>query len=152
RKYVNGTTAMADRELAPGQWFWRLRGLTEGRGSDRFSPVWSFTVPAHSSSVVSSWRSIPDLNGDGHADLVVSGPQALTHIGRVSVYFGGTLPIANQPASNVVGLDGPNSMFGYSIANAGDLNGDGYADVIVGAPEAINQSGKIHAFLGSASG
>ncbi|MBU0493566.1 MAG: integrin alpha, partial [Chloroflexi bacterium] len=43
-----------------------------------------------------------------------------------------------------------NDKFGYSVASAGDVNGDGYADVIVGAYgyQGGADAGKSYAFYG----
>src|SRR5687767_13280526 len=48
-----------------------------------------------------------------------------------------------------------NGQFGFSVAPAGDFNGDGFGDVIVGAFGEDNQfmdEGRVHLFLGSPSG
>ena len=79
-----------------------------------------------------------DINGDSYADLVVGVPGytgAFTNEGAVAVYFGqanfqdranGTLNNLNGlSASNVEGL-----FLGLVVGTAGDVNGDGYSDVI----------------------
>src|SRR6185503_20703022 len=48
-----------------------------------------------------------------------------------------------------------NAFLGYSVATAGDINGDGYSDVIVGAYAYTNdqtREGRTFAYLGSATG
>jgi hypothetical protein len=54
------------------------------------------------------------------------------------------------------GRDGANAIFGSVVANAGDVNGDGYADVIVSAPTAKNASGngagRAYLYLGGPGG
>ena len=43
-----------------------------------------------------------------------------------------------------------NNFFGANLSSAGDLNGDGYSDVIVGASEFNTSTGKVYVFNGSA--
>lgn len=48
-----------------------------------------------------------------------------------------------------------NAMFGTSVAGAGDVNGDGYADILVGAPNFGSRQldeGRVYVYLGSAAG
>ncbi|HEY7376933.1 MAG TPA: FG-GAP-like repeat-containing protein [Polyangia bacterium] len=71
-----------------------------------------------------------DVNGDGYPDLVVGSHEGAS---RVYVYFGG--PSMDDTAD--VTLDPPQATagyFGFSVALPGDLDGDGYDDVVVGAP------------------
>ena len=93
-----------------------------------------------------------DVNGDGKPDLIIGAnlfDNGQTNEGRAFVYHGsGTgLPVApNWTAENNV----PNSQFGYSVANAGDVNGDGYGDVVMGAH--LSGNGRIYSYYGSATG
>src|ERR1019366_4409093 len=88
-----------------------------------------------------------DINGDGYDDVIVGGDGTLTGAGRAYVYLGGASGLAASPATTLVGPD-PTSRFGASVAGAGDINGDGYADVIVGAPGVQ----RAYVFLGGAAG
>jgi hypothetical protein len=94
-----------------------------------------------------------DVNGDGFADVLIGGPGYQNNeIGGAQVFLGSASGV-NPAASTLVGNYGAGGQFGYSVANAGDVNGDGYSDVIVGEP-AINgdRIGRAYVYLGSASG
>jgi len=78
-----------------------------------------------------------DVNGDGFGDVVVSAPYqdgVAVDEGRVFVYLGSPGGIPTSPS---VSLDDPGreagALFGASIASAGDANGDGDDDLLVGA-------------------
>jgi hypothetical protein len=77
-----------------------------------------------------------DMNGDGFADVIVGAPVA-GGAGRAYVYFGE--PGADETADLVLTGDAMSDLFGTSVSGAGDVNGDGYADVLVGAP--LNDAG-----------
>lgn len=75
-----------------------------------------------------------DFNDDGYQDLVASAPAADyagTSSGRIYIYYGG--PGADMVADLII--DGSaSSFFGKALASAGDFNGDGVEDLLVGAP------------------
>jgi hypothetical protein len=98
-----------------------------------------------------------DVNGDGYSDVIVSAPQysnGQSQEGRAYVYLGSsTGPAAN--ASWTAESDQANAHFGVQVATAGDVNGDGYSDVIVGAWDYDNgqtNEGRAFVYLGGASG
>ncbi|HYV47520.1 MAG TPA: FG-GAP-like repeat-containing protein [Myxococcaceae bacterium] len=101
-----------------------------------------------------------DLDGDGYADLVVgsfmSAVGTATGVGRVRVYRGGPGGVSTAPSAVLDGLDGADGNFGSSVANAGDVNGDGYDDLAVGAWDATvgtsTNAGKAYVFLGGPGG
>ena len=82
---------------------------------------------------------VGDVNGDGIDDLLmgVSGKSA----GFVYFFEGGVDLVgditADDAVASIIPASGEGSeRFGYSVAGAGDVNGDSYADIIVGAPSA----------------
>jgi hypothetical protein len=99
-----------------------------------------------------SVASAGDVNGDGYADLVVGANGVASSAGRVYVYHGSASGLRTTPATTLTGTDGSSSEFGFSVASAGDVNGDGYADVVIGAYGASSYTGHAYVFLGSASG
>jgi hypothetical protein len=99
------------------------------------------------------------VNGDGYLDVIVGAPgfDAGTggSRGKAFVYYGSAAGPSSAPGWEVVGeKDG--SAFGFAVASAGDVNGDGFDDVIVGAPffyqGPTTDVGRIYVFLGSAGG
>ena len=76
-----------------------------------------------------------DLNRDGYSDIIIPNgwyPGKPDYSGNIQIYFGGASPDTICDVS----IDGvhPDDLFGYSLSAAGDVNGDGYADIFVGAP------------------
>ena len=98
-----------------------------------------------------------DLNRDGLGDMVVGAPNALSGIGRFYVIYGRpvTNPYSPTATLNLLSLadsDGviwrgiggataPADQTGYSMSQRGDFNGDGRADLAIGAPRVDGASG-----------
>jgi hypothetical protein len=87
-----------------------------------------------------SVSSAGDINRDGYSDVVV-GDEA----GTVSIFPGSATGLSASPITVITG--GADATFGASVASAGDVNGDGYADVVVG-----DGAGNVYVFYGSPSG
>lgn len=106
-----------------------------------------------------------DINGDGMADLIIgarnAAPSGRLNAGRTYVVFGGkdvgssgVLELSSLDGSNGFALNGDESVdqSGFTVSDAGDVNGDGMADLLVGAPFAAPsgrmQAGKTYVVFG----
>jgi len=107
---------------ANGNLLFRFAGLNDGDGLGR------------------AVSAAGDLDNDGFADILIGAPWANSNgkigSGAASVYSGATQQVIYQ-----WGGEGNGDNFGYSVSNAGDFDGDGQLDVIVGAYFARDQYG-----------
>jgi len=111
-------------------------GGSEGGGSDGILDVLggSSSGDAFGSSIA----VIDDVNGDGIDDILVGAPfndERGNSAGRATLYSGANDTVLRTLYGRSVG-----DQFGFSVASAGDVNGDGRGDFIIGAP-AFNGSG-----------
>lgn len=101
-----------------------------------------------------SMATAGDVNGDGYSDLIVGMPDhdngALVDAGRVMVFHGSPTGLSATPAWTAAGTLA-SARFGHSVSTAGDVNGDGYSDIIIGAPGHAGQ-GAVFVYHGSALG
>jgi hypothetical protein len=93
-----------------------------------------------------------DVNGDGYADLVVGAPYAGGDVGRAHLYLGGAAGVGATPAAVLAAPDGAGSYFAASIAAAGDVDRDGYSDILVGAAGSAGGVGRAYLYRGGAGG
>lgn len=97
-----------------------------------------------------SVAGLPDVDGDGRGDIAVGAPFANpntspTDCGRVYIFSGATGALIRAMGSP---LPQTRAYFGDSIAVLGDINGDGKADLAIGAPGADDgHGGKGMVFL-----
>ena len=117
-----------------------VRDLT-GQENGRLSPsIETLTTGAVSDEYATQVINDLDFDCDGIDDLIVSRPAANTEIGAVDIFWGSGMGISSLPDYNLTGSAG-GDRFGSAIANAGDVNGDGCSDLIIGAPGATNNLG-----------
>src|SRR5262245_6554810 len=96
-----------------------------------------------------------DVNGDGYPDVIIGADHndaGGADAGRAYIYFGG--PNADQVADRILTGAAAGDLFGHTVASAGDVNGDGYADVIVGAHQNSaggSNAGRAYVFYGGPS-
>ena len=144
---IYGTASPSNVNLASlGSSGFRIDGAAAGDGSG------------------SSVASAGDVNGDGRADLIVGAPRAdpssRTDAGSSYVIYGTASPSNVDLASlgsSGFRIDGATRYdgMGNSVAPVGDINGDGRADVIVGAryadPSLRDDAGSSSVIYGKAS-
>ncbi|MFA6475053.1 MAG: integrin alpha, partial [Patescibacteria group bacterium] len=82
-----------------------------------------------------SVASAGDVNGDGYNDFLVGAYGNDSSTGAVYLIYGTDSILTSADLSTAVKFTGesPNDFAGYSVASAGDVNGDGYDDILIGA-------------------
>ncbi len=148
---ASGTSGSPTTDLPVGIVFWRVR--TMGPGGDATSATWEFTVQKRVEQVEtvdSSAGTFLDLNGDGRGDVAIGAPRAAVNsvsgVGRVYIFHSNATGFDSTPAI----LDGggaANSLFAGHVFSAGDVNGDGYADLAV-----VNSGNDTFIYHGGPSG
>ena len=129
-------------------------GSVDGPG---IAPDWTAESDQAGAYLGASVNTAGDVNGDGYADVIVGAylfDNGQANEGRVWVYLGGPSGLGVSP-SWTAESDQAEANFGISAGTAGDVNGDGYADVVVGAPYYDNgqtNEGRAYIFYGSANG
>ncbi len=122
-----------------------------------------FTIQGDYYGDYAGWRvsAAGDFNGDGFDDVIVSAPEGDdggARAGEVYVVFGAATPgdidLATLGSSQGVIIRGgaPLDRVGSCISSGGDVNGDGFDDLIIGTPRAGGtNAGDVYVVFGSAS-
>ena len=139
--HVTGSSYAPTSDLPTGVVFWRLHPSTT---TSVTSATWELFVGPLTTAIDSASGTVLDVNGDGLADVAVGGDTAGGGYGHV-VVFPGSRTGLSTPLPTLVGGAG---HFGATVASAGDLNGDGFADLAVGAWNAAT----VSIYYGSATG
>ncbi len=98
-----------------------------------------------------------DINGDGYADVIIGSYRDGGKAGETYVVFGFKTEGTDHAVLELSSLDGrdgfklvgvTNDVSGFSVSSAGDINGDGNDDIIIGAPRASNYNGTSYVVFG----
>jgi hypothetical protein len=126
-----------------------MRDLFYFGSSSGISPSSRTDLPSPDGGSFGSYvASAGDMNGDGYADFIIGAINVQSNIGRAYLYLGRASGASSNYAATTVlnGPGGANGLFGQAT-NAGDLNGDGYADLAI-----ADRIGHVYVYAGSANG
>ncbi len=119
-------------------------------------PAWQLSLDKASTRFGASIAGGTDVNGDGYSDIIIGAyvDDGQTGNDGIYIYHGGPSGLASIPAA-ILRFSQPNTYFGNTVATAGDINADGYDDILAGAPyydgDKVNE-GAVVLYAGSPTG
>ncbi len=149
-----------DAAIHPGAFEWNdgddndCDGNNDVRYTD--SAEWALAGEGAADGAGSAVAAAGDVDGDGLQDLLVGAPSWQDDSGAAYLILGASASTAAGATSlwyadaRIAGEDG--ELFGSALAALGDVDGDGYADLVVGAPGAAGGTGAAYLLVGPLAG
>lgn len=100
---------------------------------DPLISTWSWAVESNASNAQLGFSvaTAGDVNGDGYSDVIVGAPY-WSNVGMARIYLGSSSGLSTTHSAQITGVQSGEEL-GYSVGTAGDVNGDGRSDVIIGS-------------------
>ena len=124
--------------------------------------AWSFEGNQTQAYLGYYWQPAGDVNGDGFDDLITGALGYDTDVvdaGAAMVFYGSLDGYDPVEADWITSGEVTNDRYGYAVSSAGDVNGDGFDDVLVGAYNfdstevlTYTNAGKLYLYYGAATG
>ncbi len=126
----------------------------DGAGNFSGTPIWEYESDVANAYFGYSASTAGDVDGDGLDDVIIGAYGHTSNKGMVYLFLGDPLTgLEDTPVWSIAGERGGDN-FGWSVSDAGNVNGDEYDDILVGARYydigGIQNSGKVYVFFGKA--